>query len=142
MGQAKEEVKMRSSELRQYGLTSWTLFNRAGEKALLALVPEHPGVYVLRCCRDYQLVKGSSDILYVGSATNAQGLKMRLRQYFHPGPSQRTNKRILAVVGECSDFEVAFVRTRSIPDAKMLEATILEVYERDHGELPPQNLRH
>jgi excinuclease UvrABC nuclease subunit len=96
----------------------------------------------MRCRRDYQRAVGSSDVLYVGSATNAQGLKTRLRQYFHPGPTQRTNKRIMALVADCTDFEVAFVETKSIPDAKMLEATILEKYERDHGELPPQNLRH
>ncbi len=133
---------MKSSDLSKYGLTSWTVFSLAAEKALLALTPERPGVYVLRCCREYQRVNGSSDILYVGSATNAQGLRTRIRQYFHPGPTQTTNKRIRALVGDCSDFEVAFVQTASIPEAKMLEALILEAYERDHRELPPQNLRH
>ena len=103
MGETEEEKEMRSTELAEYGLRSWVTFNQAGEKALLAALPTRPGVYVMRCRRDYQRAVGSSDVLYVGSATNAQGLKTRLRQYFHPGPTQRTNKRIMALVADCTD---------------------------------------
>jgi hypothetical protein len=45
-------------------------------------------------------------------------------------------------VADCPDFEIAFVETSSIPEAKMLEATLLERYEADLGELPPENKRH
>jgi excinuclease UvrABC nuclease subunit len=101
-----------------------------------------PGVYAVRCCRDYQRVVGTSDILYIGSATNREGLRKRIYQYFHPGPTQRTNRRILALVGDCTDFEVSFTETKSNPNAKMLEAELLEQYESEHGQLPPENKRH
>ena len=136
-----EEANVKSSELLQHGLGSWSCFNRASERSLLAQLPAKPGVYAVRCSREYTRKIGSSDIIYFGSATNSQGLRMRLRQYFHPGPTQRTNKRILALVGHCSDFEVSYVETKSVPDAKRLEARLLEQYERDHGELPPENKR-
>jgi hypothetical protein len=50
-------------------------------------------------------------------------LKNRLRQYFHLGPTQRTNIRILHLVGDRCDFEVAVAPTGPIPDAKFLEPT-------------------
>ena len=131
---------MKSSELSKYGFGAWFLFSRKNESALIAALPTMPA-HALRCCREYMRRIGSSDILYFGCATNNQGLKNRLRQYFHPGPSQATNKRILAFVGDCADYELSFVVASSIPSAKMLEASLLEKYESDHGELPPQNKR-
>ena len=132
---------MRSPDLCQLGFGSWFRFNRSGERSLVAAAPAKPGVYALRCCGDYQRIAGTSDILYFGSATNREGLKKRLYQYFHPGPTQQTNKRILTMVADCADFEVALVETKSIPEAKMLEATLLEKYETDHGECS-ENKRH
>jgi excinuclease UvrABC nuclease subunit len=133
---------MRSSELAGYGFRTWLAFNRKSEPTLMLAVPSRPGAYVIRCCKDYSRKVGRSDILYFGSATNQQGLKHRLRQYFHPGPTQRTNLRILALVGDSSDYEVSVSQTDSAPEAKFLEARLLEQYESEHGELPPENKRH
>lgn len=156
---------MKSSDLPERGFGTWLPFTRVGESALLSTLPEKFGVYVLRCNRcECPRRVGASDILYIGSATNKQGLQLRLRQYFHHGPTQWTNIRILARLDDCqlvgtargrslcrraadlptsggSDFAVTFMVTKSIPDAKMLEAALLEAYEIDHGELPPENLR-
>lgn len=132
---------MRSADLSSYGFEVWRAFSRIGEKGLLSALPEESGVYAIRCCREYGRVSGTSDILYFGSATNQRGLRGRVRQYFHPGPSQRTNRRILKLVGECSDFEISFVLTACPEDAKRLETTLLETYESEHGELPPENRR-
>lgn len=133
---------MKSSDLTKYGFGIWLPFNRANEPTLLSQLPTRPGAYAIRCCTPYQRRVGSSDILYFGSATNSQGLKHRLRQYFHPGPTQYTNIRILNLVGGSSDFEVSVAPTDSIPDAKFLESTLLAAYEAEHGELPPENKRH
>ena len=132
---------MRSTDLSGHGFGTWFPFSKAGKFALIASLPAAPGVYAIRCCREFTRNRGSSDILYFGSATNAQGIKNRIRQYFSPGPTQRTNIRILALIGDCDDYELAFVVTMSIPEAKMLEATLLEKYEGEHGELPPENKR-
>ncbi len=132
---------MKSSDLASYGFGIWSPFSKAGKSALIASLPVKPGMYATRCCREFARRIGSSDILYFGSATNAQGIKHRVRQYFSPGPTQRTNIRILTLIGDCADYELAFVATNSIPEAKMLEATLLEKYEGEHGELPPENRR-
>jgi excinuclease UvrABC nuclease subunit len=116
-------------------------FNRANELNLLSLLPTRPGAYAIRRSTPYQRRIGLSDILYFGSAANARGLKNRLSQYFHPGHLQRTNIRILNLVGGSSDFEVSVASTDSIPDAKFLESTLLAAYEAEHGELPPENKR-
>lgn len=125
-----------------YGFQSWLAFNRAGEQSLVSALPSGPGAYVVRRCQDYKRRVGESDVVYVGFATNEQGLRMGIRQFFHPGRSQSTHKRILALVGDSSDYELAYVETQAAPDAKMLKARLLEHYERDHAELPPENKRH
>jgi len=132
---------MMSSDLAGYGFGPWWPFSRLQERTLLATVPKAIGAYAIRRREPFQRVLGQSDLLYVGCATNAQGLNLRLRQYFHPGPTQRTNRRILEVIGTSGDFEVAVAVSESIAAARALEATLLERYERDHGELPPENRR-
>jgi excinuclease UvrABC nuclease subunit len=82
---------MDSLQLSHYGFGSWSLFSRKGEAALVASLAKKPGVYAIRYCRNIPRRIGESDILYVGSAANSQGLRMRLYQYFHPGPTQRTH---------------------------------------------------
>ncbi len=132
---------MNSLELASYGLEKWMAFNLINEKNLLANTPPRLGVYAIRRRNPYRLRKGESDLVYIGSAANQQGLSMRLRQYFHPGPTQATNRRILNLVEKSNDFEVAFAVVSSPAKAKALEAELLERYEADHAGLPPENLR-
>jgi len=132
---------MRSTDLAAHGFGTWTPFTKAGRKILLAGLPNNPGVYAIRCCRNSKRKLGSSDILYFGKGTNQKGLKNRIGQYFSPGPTQRTNLRLLALIGDSADYELAFAVTKSSPEAIMLEATLLELYETEHGELPPENKR-
>ena len=133
---------MQSADLTKYGFGAWLPFNRPNETALLSQLPMGPGAYAIRHIVPYVRRVGYSDILYFGSATNSQGLKIRLHQYFHPGPTQRTNLRILHLVGNCNDFEVSVTPTDSSPDAKFLESSLLTAYKAEHGELPPENKRH
>ena len=132
---------MTSSDLTRFGFSIWCPFNCANEASLLPQVPAQPGAYAIRSASPYQRRIGTSDILYFGSATNEKGLKHRLRQYFHPGPTQRTNIRILALVGDSDAYEIAVSPTTSVPEAKYLEAKLLAAYEAEHGELPPENKR-
>jgi hypothetical protein len=57
---------MKSTDLAKHGFGSWFPFNRNGERALVTALPLRPGVYAIRCCRDYQRTIGTSDILYFG----------------------------------------------------------------------------
>ncbi len=132
---------MRSTDLCAHGFGGWTPFTKAGKAALIATLPNKPGVYAIRCCRDFTRRVGTSDILYFGKGTNQDGLKHRIRQYFSPGHSQRTNLRLLALIGDTADYELAFVATPSTSVAVAQEAMLLELYEAGHGELPPETKR-
>lgn len=130
---------MRSDDLQAHGFGSWTPFTKVGKTALFAALPTDPGVYAIRCCRDFARKRGTSDILYFGKGTNENGLRHRIRQYFSPGPTQRTNIRLRALIGDTTDYELAFVVTPNTWDAKALEGKLIALYEAEHGELPPEN---
>ena len=130
---------MNSDDLRGRGFVFWTRFNRKSESLVIQTAPEAEGVYAIRRTLPFDRARGGSDILYIGSAFNqVGGLRTRCRQYFHPGSSQSTNKRILALCGDCNDFEISFLTVKS---AKGFESDLLHLYEADHGELPPENRR-
>lgn len=132
---------MTSEDLSSAGFSDWLPFNCRTKKELLRSVPKTFGVYVIRRDKPFSRVRGTSDILYIGSAANQQGLHGRTGQYFSPGPTQWTNKRILALVGDSTNFQIAWLEAETIAKAKSLEQELLELYLGEHGELPPENLR-
>ena len=135
-------ITMRSTALSRYGFVVWLPFNRKGERTLLAACPLRPGVYALRRRVDYQRSVGTSDIVYIGSATGHGGLRRRVYQYFHPGATERTNGRIPPLEAASTDLELSFLVTESETDADTLKASLLANYESEHGQLPPENKRH
>src|SRR2546426_6740882 len=82
---------MDSASLQYRGIGSWVAFACTTEREVLAGLPTSPGVYVMLLGELEQRRRGSSDIAYIGRATNQNGLRGRVRQYFHPGPTQSTN---------------------------------------------------
>lgn len=132
---------MDSAVLSQMGFSEWRPFNRQNKKELVSAVPQSVGVYAIRRDSPFTPLRGSSDILYVGSATNQKGLRGRISQYFSPGPTQWTNKRILALVSDSTSYQISWILTETIARAKALEQELLEEYLGEHGELPPENLR-
>lgn len=130
---------MRSTDLAAYGFGAWTPFSKAGKTTLFAALPNEPGVYAIRCSRDFIRKKGSSDIVYFGKGTNQNGLKHRIRQYFSSGPTQRTNIRLLVLIGDSTEHELAFVVTPTTWEAQALEGKLIALYEIEHGELSPEN---
>jgi hypothetical protein len=135
-------IDMRSTSLSRYGFVVWLPFNWEGERALLAALPLRPGVYALRRTVDYRLSVGTSDIVYIGSATSRGGLRKRLYQYFHPGSTERINGRILRRETSSTELQVSFSVAESEADAETLKASLLARYESEHGQLPPENRRH
>ncbi|HLZ71735.1 MAG TPA: hypothetical protein VKV26_17670 [Dehalococcoidia bacterium] len=133
---------MDSIQLAERGFGNWHGFAPNHEDALVSMLPSQPGVYAIRRRTPICRFIGSSDLAYIGSASNLRGLKGRIRQYFHPGPTQYTNQRIRALIAASPDYEIGYVRTDTAMAAVMLESTLLERYEAEHGELPPLNHRH
>jgi len=112
---------------------SWVSFNSQNVRE----IPQVIGVYVLRQA-DGKLVgrlRGESDILYIGSTTSQGGLRQRLMQYFHPGPTQWTNQRISSFL-EKYTMDVAWCPSS---EPINLEHDLLRKYLADHDELPPFN---
>lgn len=132
---------MKSSDLLREGFATWQRFCPDSERTLIPSLPAAPGVYVIRRKQPFGRFVGETDIAYIGSAASAQGLKGRIRQYFHPGPTQRTNQRILALIERSDDLELSFVERPTADDARNLEKRLLSQYDAEHGELPPLNRR-
>ena len=82
---------MDSTALKAHGISTWAAFVHLTERELLATLPTSAGVYVILLAQSEQRRRGASDIAYIGRAGNQNGLRGRVRQYFHPGPTQSTN---------------------------------------------------
>ena len=107
------------------------------DEKIIRHVPKHPGVYVIRNSqgRCFGRLKGKSDILYIGSTQAKNGLRQRLQQYLHPGPTQWTNRRINQLV-EKYQMEVSWSLSS---EPRNFEHQLLKKYLNDHDELPPLN---
>ncbi len=130
---------MNSGDLMSLGFTAWQPIDLAHEQALIATLPRQFGVYVIRRNQPIGRFQGQSDIAYIGKAANAGGLRERIRQYFHPGPTQPTNWRVLNLVINGAGFELAFVTCNTAQAAKDLDSQLLIQYDAAHLELPPLN---
>lgn len=85
---------MDSTQLRKIvsGLSDWFAF----DQEVLRKIPAEKGAYVIRLVdgRKIGRLNGESDILYVGSNKSNGGLTQRFSHYFHPRPTQWTNRRV------------------------------------------------
>lgn len=126
--------------LEALGFKAWLQFSLIAEREVLKLLPQAPGVYAILLPENRPRLLGDSNIGYIGSAANQNGLRGRIRQYFHPGPTQSTNIAMKKRLSEpdCA-FRIGFVMTAASADAKRLESDLLIQFESEHGELPPYN---
>ena len=122
---------MDSLNLGKRGFSTWRPF----EKEILRDAPIKGGVYIFRKLggQSFGRLIGISNILYIGSSKRS--LRQRLQQYFHPGPSQWTNKRIHEYAIKNS-VEVSWLLC---DEPKSFEHDLLREYLDEHGELPPLN---
>jgi len=128
-----------STDLKDYDIDTWFTFTSNSEKLLIESLPSKFGIYAIHTMEKFGRLYGKSDIIYIGSATSASGLKVRIKQYFHPGRSQFTNLRIGEVLRKRTDLMIGYLITNNWSDAKELETSLLNMYEKEHGELPPLN---
>lgn len=131
---------MDSTALKAYGISNWSAFSHLAERQLLAALPGSPGVYVILFPQPEPRRHGASDIAYIGRAGNQNGLRGRVRQYFHPGPTQSTNiamRQRISIPG-CV-LQLGFAVTDTVATARRLESDLLLQFEKAHGELPPYN---
>lgn len=115
------------------GISEWHPFKKETVKS----APRQHGIYIFRIAQGKRFgrLKGESDIMYIGSTKGSRGLRGRLQQYFSPGRTQWTNKRIRAMAKKYS-MEIAWY---PYAEAGNLELQLLRRYFKDHDELPPLN---
>lgn len=130
---------MDSYDLIPRGFKTWYNFDLLIQNDLLENLPNRMGVYVIIVNRLFGRLRGSSDIFYIGSATNQYGIRFRIRQYFHPGQTQRTNLRIRENLMSNEWFKLSYVIKKNKSSAKNFEKQLLKAYKMQHGELPPLN---
>ena len=130
---------MDSNTLSRKGFERWQDFNLKAEAILSSGLPTSNGVFVIRNDTPFGRFVGESDIVYIGSASNENGLRGRILQYFNPEPTQGTNKRINGILHSRPGLKISYVLKPSTEDANALESSLLKEYERQHGELPPAN---
>jgi hypothetical protein len=131
---------MDSASLQTCGVGSWMAFTCDTEPSVLANLPSGVGVYVVLLGEQAACRRGASDIAYIGKATNRGGLRGRVRQYFHPGPTQSTNIAMRSRLNarRCA-LRIGFTVSDSGPAARRLESDLLIAFEKEHGQLPPYN---
>jgi excinuclease UvrABC nuclease subunit len=120
---------MDSASIQTRGVGSWMAFTSDTEPTVLANLPSAMGVYVILLGKHAICRLGASDIAYIGKATNRGGLRGRVRQYFHPGPTQSTNiamRSRLNALG-CA-LRIGFTVSDSGPAARRLEADLLNCF--------------
>jgi hypothetical protein len=130
---------MNSSDLAKRGLSPWRPFAIKSERELLGQLPSCHGVYSMRFTRAEARLQGQSDIAYIGRATNSNGVRGRIRQYFHPGWLQPTNLAMKARLVEGLVLECACLAAISREEAIDLKSELLLAFEAEHGERPPFN---
>lgn len=128
---------MLARDLRTLGFHSNIDLSVAEGRKALSSLPESKAVYAIFGDGEVRYPAGSSNIVHIGSATNNfGGLRMRIRQYLHPGHLQRTNLRILDFIIRHGHVGLAWM---SIPDSETalrLERTLLYDFRMEHGAEP------
>ncbi len=93
-------------------------------------VPSSPGVYFVLCNQEFARLKGKTNILYIGKATN---LAKRLTGRRNAMP------RFMSLRRHGFKLTFEFITTTTKEQARVLEAQHLRKYELSHLELPPLN---
>jgi hypothetical protein len=105
------------------------------ERLLRAAATESPAVYVIR---HSSFGLGERGIAYIGRATGRFGLRARLDGYF-PGPSQWTNRRILAPIKALDGHDIVLRPVLHPRLAELFEYRLLTKFVATFGRLPPYN---
>jgi len=125
---------MNSITLLNLGFCEWKSLENAIKSA-----PENKGVYAFRSSTSIPLTIGLSDIMYIGRAqSDSKGshtIKHSLREYKHPGHSQKTKIR----VGQKALAERWQVSWMLADAPKQMECDLLQRFVCEHGEKPPEN---
>ena len=132
---------MNGEDLARIGFCPRLRLALSNRQQLMRSLPRSSGVYAILLGAPLHRARGKSDILYIGRGAGADGLRARVSQHLSPGPTQSTNKRILARVLRGEECHVSWIEADTPGDAVRLRRALLLRYAEEHGEGPPENLR-
>ncbi len=118
-------------------ITRWSEWHPLDLQSLKVPVPNSPGIYEVRTDFEFGRLRGSSSIIYIGSATPS--LKKRLLDERIGKPDRYLSRaeKWLRQAGHALEFRYATLANG--PTARRLEADRLRECEEEHWELPPGN---
>ncbi len=122
------------TSLQKYGFKEW--YRLTDIIKGIVEVPITPATYALRLDHKFGRLRGSSDLLYIGSTSN---LHFRIIENYLGGRGDKTTKRIrdyLFNKGYLEATEVSWIITQNY---EKIESKLLAEYEKEHHELPPWN---
>jgi hypothetical protein len=123
---------MNSKSVEEYiGPLHWHLLDKTTQKS----APLYTGIYIMKHIEPFGRLRGTSDILYIGSTTSS--IRQRLLGYLNPGPTQRTNIRINKMLQK---YNIR-ISWHKMDHPKELETQLLEQYYKEHDEQPPFNFQ-
>ena len=114
---------------------SWSEWYRLTPLVVDELVPDLPGIYEIRTDREFGRLKGTSKIVYIGSAARKTP-SLRRRLLGRIPNASLAEKRLWQ--HECN-LQFRFATVSDGETAERIEAERLIDYERQHWEFPPGN---
>lgn len=106
-------------------------------------VAAEPAVYILSQAHKFGRLQGCSPILYIGSTGQlggkSQSCRLRIYRYPNGRHSFEMQRRTQLVVGTGTDLTLHWKLLDSKTAARLEESRLLNIYLRDHHELPPFN---
>ena len=107
--------------LAENGLADWHVMS--DECKLLSLLPSNIGVFVItKVGNEGQEI----EFIHCGIGVNQKGLKNRIRQIYHPGPTQSTNQNIKNRLDSGQALQLSYKVCESNYAAKELKAKIMK----------------
>ena len=119
----------------------WSEWHPLTKKCQAADVPDMPGIYEIRTDYEFGRLRGTSKVVYVGTAASGSRPSLRSRlvdqRIGNPDRFLSRTERLLRESGH--DLEFHFATAIDGKTAKEMESRRLSEYEEEHWELPPGN---
>jgi len=120
---------------------TWSQWYNLYSSSVNAPVPDMPGIYEIRTDYEFGRLRGTSRIVYIGSAAKGNNASLRKRLIEQRIKDSKRylsrTEKFLKEAGHTVEFH--FLTTRDGTTAKRIEAKRLTEYEKEHWELPPGN---
>ena len=118
-------------------ITEWSDWYPLDLQSLTVAVPDSPGIYEVRTDFEFGRLRGSSQMVWIGSAKRSLKQRLLRQRVSDPDRYLSRTEKWLRQAGHTLEFRYATAADGTT--ARRLEAEELRDYEEEHWELPPGN---